>query len=75
MTDARRIKQTASPATAVGYVELWQALIDAAPDPRALLDRRRSERDQRDKLAMPIVQRLELLKQIAPKEVADTPLV
>jgi hypothetical protein len=49
------------------YVAAWRELIAATPDPRALLDRWRTERDQRDAIEVPITQRLELLKQIAPE--------
>jgi hypothetical protein len=49
----------------------WQELIELTPEPRTLLEKWRAERDQRDKLAVPIAQRLDLLRQIAPEEVAS----
>jgi hypothetical protein len=51
------------------YVVAWRALIDAAPHPMSLLSRWHAERDQRDKLKVPIALRLKLLQQIAPEEV------
>jgi hypothetical protein len=51
------------------YVAHWRELIAATADPRTLLDRWRAERDQRDELAVPVIQRAVLLRAMAPEEV------
>jgi hypothetical protein len=67
----RRLKNITA-ATWPEYDALWRELVTGADDPHTLLDRWRSERDQRDELQVPIALRLDLLRQIAPEEVAGT---
>jgi hypothetical protein len=64
----RRIKQSA-----IEYLAGWYKLIDATADPHTLLQRWWKERDQRDDLKVPVAQRLDLLRSIAPEEVNDGP--
>jgi hypothetical protein len=63
--DKTKTKVKAEPEYVVG----WRKLIDATPHPMSLLDRWHAERDQRDKLKVPVALRLDLLRQIAPAEV------
>jgi hypothetical protein len=68
----RRTKKAADESAvepAFEYIDDWRELIDTTPDPHKLLGRWRAERDQRDKLGIPIAQRLDLLRLIAPDEV------
>jgi hypothetical protein len=46
------------------YVVAWRKLIDATLHPMSLLSRWHAERDERDKLKVPIALRLDLLQQI-----------
>jgi len=50
------------------YVAAWRELIAITSDPLTLLDRWRTERDKRDRLKVPVTQRLDILRQIAPEE-------
>ena len=67
----RRTKENQS--AAAEYVAGWRALIDVTRKPSSLLKQWQAERDQRDELAVPIAQRLDLLRLIAPDEVYEGP--
>jgi hypothetical protein len=71
----KRTKQSAEKAKVdiADYVTCWHRLIAETANPHTLLGRWRKERDHRDDLEVPIVERLELLRLIAPEEVNDGP--
>jgi hypothetical protein len=54
------------------YLAAWRELIAATANPKSLLTRWRAERDQRDALEVPIRERLDLLRQIAPEAVSSS---
>jgi hypothetical protein len=64
-----KTKSKVKPEPEPAYVIAWRKLINATPHPMSLLSRWHAERDERDKLKVPITLRLDLLRQVAPAEV------